>query len=190
VRLPRWTWPSESSSFGNLTAGSAFRTTTQRKRAPRWLTLTGKEQREYYDECFQELYAGLEAAQLADEALLIVVADHGERSECTAAESYHILLLIAGAGIPPAVRSEMLSHLDVQQMVGHYLSDLPLPPPRDDVLVVGHTGRWVYGQITDHGQDLFIDAFDGVVLGQKGNLPSRTLYDRFQAEIDSFDRFQ
>jgi hypothetical protein len=106
------------------------------------------------------------------------------------AESYHIPLLIAGAGISPAAHSEMFCHLDLQQMVAHYLSDLPLPPPRDNVLVVGHTGRWVYGQITADGQDLFIDALDGVVLEQKGNLAPRTLYDRFQAEIDSFVRFQ
>ena len=132
----------------------------------------------------------MKGAGLADETLLIVVADHGDRSECTATESYHVPLLIAGAGISPAVHGEMLCHLDLQQMVGHYLSDLPPPLPRDNILVVGHTGRWVYGQITDDGQDLFIDAVDGVVLGQTGNLAPRSLYDRFQAEIDSFVRFQ
>jgi len=158
--------------------------------SPRWSTLTGKGQLEYYDEFFQELQTKLQGAGLADDTLWIIVADHGDRGKSTSAESYHVPLLVAGAGITPIIQSEMLCHLDLQKIVGHYLSDLTRPRSRNDVLVIGHTGRWVYGQITKDGQDLFIDALDGVVLEQKGNLSPKILHDRFQAEIDNFVRFQ
>jgi hypothetical protein len=158
--------------------------------SPRWTALTGKKQFEYYDEFFQELYGNLLEAGLAEKTLFVIVADHGERTDCTVAENYHVPLLIVGKGIKPSTNNGMFSHLDLQRIIGHYISDLPMPEARDDVLVVGHSGRWGYGLITRGGNSMFIDALDGVVLSKKGDLVPRTVFDRFQHAIDYFSRYQ
>ena len=158
--------------------------------SPRWKALTGKGQLEYYDEFFEELYDDLHNSELAEKTLFVIVADHGARTDCAAAENYHVPLLVVGEGIVPSTNDGMFSHVDLQQIVGHYLCGLSLPTARDDVLVVGHSARWVYGQITISGSHMFIDALDGVVLSQEGDLLPRRVLDRFQAEIDSFARYQ
>ena len=158
--------------------------------SPRWMRLTGKSHFAYYDEFFQTLYDDLLVAELAEKTLFVIVADHGERTDSTLPENYHVPLLVVGKGVRPSTNEEMFSHRDLQQIVGHYLSSLPLPSAREDVLVIGHSGRWVYGLITTTSSHMFIDALDGVVLGQKGNLLPRRVFDRFQTAIDSFARYQ
>ncbi len=158
--------------------------------SPRWKKLTGKGQFEYYDEYCKELYCNLQHAGLVEETIFIIVADHGKRTDSSVAENYHVPLLIAGNGIDPAIHERMFSHLDLQEIVGHYLCGLTMPKAREDVIVIGHSGRWVYGQITADSQQMFFDAFDGVVLGQKGDLMPQRVFDRFQGVINSFARYQ
>jgi hypothetical protein len=77
----------------------------------------------------------------------------------------------------------------MQEMInGHYLAGLPLPPERPDVLVIGHSGHWVYGLIDPEGRQVFLDALDGVVLGRQADLPAQRAFERFTAQIDSVAR--
>ncbi len=158
--------------------------------SPRWKMLTGKGQLEYYDEFFRELHEETVKAGLAERTLFVIVADHGERKDSAVAENYHVPLLLVGQKVEPCVQDGMFCHLDLQQIVGHYLCGLPEPRPREQVLVIGHSGRWVYGQIALGGRQIFLDALDGTVLSRQGDLPVHDVFARFQAAVDFFARFQ
>jgi len=154
--------------------------------SPRWMAKTGRSQLEYYDEYLLELLRALERHKLADRVLLVVVSDHGDRADSASAENYHVPLLISGHGIPPSHTSAHLSHRDFQETIGHFLADQQPPKARESFLTVGSTERWVYGEITASGSYMFIDNDTGAVLASHGTLDARSLYERFQSQLNAF----
>lgn len=156
--------------------------------SPEWRATTGKTQLEYYDAYLTGLLDRLTAAQLEPRTLIIVVSDHGNRSKSSDAENYRIPLLVTGHGVRPLVDNTFRSHIDLEGVIAHYLVDTALPPNQERVFVVGSTERWVYGEIHETGDHLFIDDRSGRVLAHSGNLKPSKLYSDFQALLDKFGR--
>jgi len=156
--------------------------------SPEWRATTGKTQLEYYDAYLTSLLDRLTAAQLEPRTLIIVVSDHGNRSKSSDAENYRVPLLVTGQGVRPLVDDTFHSHIDLEGVVAHYLVDTALPPNQERVFVVGSTERWVYGEIHETGDHLFIDDRSGRVLAHSGNLKPSKLYSDFQSLLDEFGR--
>lgn len=153
--------------------------------SPQWASRTGQPQLAYYDRYLRTLLDGLEEANLEEETLIVVVADHGMRSDASDPEHYRVPLLISGVGIPRTINRARLSHVQFQAIVGHYLGGLPCPQESAAVLVVGASDRWVYGEIGDAGYQ-FIENDSGVVLRTGGKADPQSLHLRFQALLDAF----
>lgn len=154
--------------------------------SPRWIAKTGQEQLAYYDRYLLELTSGLERAGLADDCLLVVVADHGDRADSARAQNYRVPLLISGRNVPSGRNSLHLSHCDLPAILGHYLAGRPLPQARPSLLTVGSTERWIYGEITSAGGCLFIDNDRGAVLASQGSLDAVAVQRRFQTYLNAF----
>lgn len=156
--------------------------------SPEWRATTGKTQLEYYDTYLTDLLDRLIAAQLESRTLIVVVSDHGDRSKASDAENYRVPLLVTGPGVRPLVDDTFRSHIDLEGIVAHYLVDTALPTNQERVFVVGSTERWVYGEICETGDHLFIDDRTGHVLAHSGSVDPSKLYSDFQALLDEFGR--
>ena len=154
--------------------------------SPEWRAKTGITQLEYYDSYLTDLLDRLAAANLQSETLIVVVSDHGERSKASGAGNYRVPLLVTGPGVCPCVDDTFYSHIDLDGVVAHYLSDNALPSSRERIFVVGSTEQWIYGEIHKTGDHLFIDDRMGRVLGHRGNLDPPKLQGGFQALLDDF----
>ncbi|MFZ5950017.1 MAG: sulfatase-like hydrolase/transferase [Candidatus Rifleibacteriota bacterium] len=157
--------------------------------SPRWMDLTGKSQLEYYDEYFCELYRGLQNIGVAQQTLMIIVADHGERRRADEKEFYRVPLLIIGKNVKPGINKEMYSHLDLAAMIRHFAFAGSFPEPRTQQLVIGHTGRWTYGRISADGEAVFLDARSGSLLGSGKNDQAMEAHQMMQGQINHFARF-
>jgi hypothetical protein len=155
--------------------------------SPQWIVKTGKQPAEYCAIYFRELIAALAEVDLDERTLFILTTDHGDRAEPADPQNYHVPLMLFGDGIQPTIDSRFLCHLDFQRIVGHYLSDLPLPESRDRLTTVGSTESWTYGEISVAGEYQFIDNGWGIVLAQRGQLDPATLQERFQEYLGQFD---
>ncbi|MEW6708484.1 MAG: sulfatase-like hydrolase/transferase [Candidatus Riflebacteria bacterium] len=158
--------------------------------SPRWMDLTGKSQLDYYDEYFCELFQGLEKMGVADQTLMIIVADHGERRRADEKEFYRVPLLIVGKNVKPGINKEMYSHLDLAAMIRHFAFAGSFPEPRTQQLVIGHTGRWTYGRISADGAAVFLDARSGSLLGSGTNDQAMAAHQIMQRQINHFARFR
>jgi len=156
--------------------------------SPEWRATTGKTQLEYYNTYLTDLLDRLIAAQLESRTLIIVVSDHGNRSKASDAENYRVPLLVTGPGVRPLMDNSLRSHIDLEDIVTHYLVDAVLPANHERIFVIGSTERWIYGEIHDAGYHLFIDDRTGHVLTHSGSLEPRKLYTDFQALLDEFGR--
>lgn len=156
--------------------------------SPVWRAKTGKTQLEYYDTYLIDLLDRLSAAQLKSRTLIVVVSDHGDRSKASDAENYRVPLLVTGPRVRPLVDSTFYSHIDLEGIFAHYLVDTPLPPNQERIFVVGSTERWVYGEICDMGDHLFIDDRTGQILAHSGSMNPTKVYRDFQAFLDEFGR--
>jgi len=156
----------------------------------RWQSLTGLAQLEYYDAYLQALWEGLQGADLQERALVVVVADHGERTDASNPARYHVPLLVSGTGIAPDRSSAFLSHLDLQTIIAQHLVGADPPTPRDEILMVGHSGRWTYGRLTRTGESHFIDARRGTLITEPAGLDPSQTREVFQYLVDGFARFQ
>jgi len=156
--------------------------------SPEWRAKTGMTQLEYYDTYLADLFDRLTEAHLESSTLIVVVSDHGERSKISDAENYRVPLLVSGPGVHPRVDDTFYSHIDLEGIVAHYLADTALPSKRERIFVVGSTERWVYGEIHNTGNHLFIDDRTGHILAQRGSLDPSKLNSDFQALLDEFGR--
>jgi len=157
--------------------------------SPQYEALTGLGQMAYYDAYLTRLYDRLQARGLAAGSLIVLVADHGARTDATNAQNYHVPLMLIGDGVTAGVEHAMYSHLDQQALIATQMAALPMPDAREDVLVIGHTGRWSYGRITAQGAYQFIDASSGVVKADSGELDPQATRARMQAGLDAFARW-
>lgn len=158
--------------------------TTAWRAKTRWSSLA------YYDRFFNDLLDRLAGEGEWSQSLMVIVADHGSRTDAAKKSNYRVPLLVAGPNVSPGTDRIMRSHLDLRGIIGSFMTGSPLPPAREHVLVVGSTERWVYGMIGTDGSDLFIDNKSGRILAKHGNLDPRTLHMNFQNMIDAFgERF-
>jgi hypothetical protein len=155
--------------------------------SPQWVIKTGKLPAEYCADYFRELLAALAQLDIDKRTLFILTTDHGDRAEPANPQNYRVPLLLFGDGIKPSIDTRFRCHLDFQRVVGHYLSDLPLPESRDGLTTVGSTESWTYGEITAAGEHQFIDNAWGIVLAQSGQLDPTTLHRRFQEYLEEFE---
>ena len=154
--------------------------------SPAWKAHTGLDTLPYCDGYLCELYDGLAKAGVVDRALIVVVADHGNRFRDANPNSYRVPLLVAGHSVSSATHKRLLCHLDLAAILTHYLAATPLPQARSSIFTVGSTARWVYGQITSKGEYMFVYEGRGKVLARRGSLQPPEVRRRFQAIIDDF----
>jgi hypothetical protein len=155
--------------------------------SPQWVIKTGKRVPEYCESYFREMLAALAQLDLEKRTLFIVTSDHGDRAEPANPQNYRVPLLLFGAGIKPGTDTRFLCHLDFQQVVGRFLSDLPLPRSRERMTTVGSTESWTYGEIDAAGGHQFIDNAWGIVLARSGQLDPTILHRRFQEYLEKFE---
>jgi len=156
--------------------------------SPEWRATTGKTQLQYYDEYLRELTRLMADAHLLEDALLVIVSDHGDRAKAAEAENYRVPLLMVGAQIQPRTQSAMLNHLDLPSLIWHYAANTPFPQARQDVVAVGSSEKWVYGAITHDGACLFINDARGTVMTQQGSLAPADVQQAFQTRVNAFAR--
>jgi len=68
--------------------------------SPAWKAHTGLDTLSYCDRYLCELYDGLAKAGILERALIVVVADHGDRFRDADPNSYRVPLLVAGRPVP------------------------------------------------------------------------------------------
>jgi hypothetical protein len=156
--------------------------------SPQWQAITGKTQLEYYDQYLTELLACLRSEGLDDEALLVIVSDHGDRGKSELAQSYRVPLLVVGKGVKASADSALRSHLDLPGIIGSYLDGHALPPARQEINIVGSTERWIYGWLDSQQQHILIEDARGVVLSSSGNSDATRVQADFQQAIYRFAR--
>ncbi len=151
-----------------------------------WMDLTGKNQLEYYDTYIRELNEKLSAASLRDKTLIILTADHGSRQDPAEIENYLVPLIMWGPGIKPGVDSRFLSHVDFPGLVGEALCEKNWRPLENPIMTVGHSGKWVYGEICAAHEFQFLDNLRGRVLSSKGSSDPIKLNENFQRYLNDF----
>jgi len=154
---------------------------------PEWRVSTGVTPLAYYDAYLNELWDGLAESGLADNTLIIVVSDHGDRGAHAERANYRVPLLVVGTGVSPGEDVEARSHLDLQAIVAHDRLGTPLPAARSRLTTVGSTERWVYGEIVPPSQHVFIDDGSGTVLDRVGTIDPANVHRRFQELVDLVD---
>lgn len=149
--------------------------------SPEWMMKTGVSQLTYYDRYLRALRDGLTEAGLLEQTLFVVVSDHGPRTDPSTPENYHIPLLIYGSLVAKNRDSTFLSHNDLVSIVTKHLTGTTFNRIEKPILTVGHSGQWVYGELSPNGDCQFIDNESGTVLRSGGALNPNELYRKFQA---------
>ena len=151
-----------------------------------WLDLSGMSQLEYYDRYVRELSESMAEAGLRENTLLVIIADHGSRQDPSEFENYLVPMIMWGPGVKAGSDDRFLSHLDFAGLLRELISATPLLFSQEPVLTVGHSGKWVYGEIRPNLDYQFLDNSRGLVMSSKGALEPISLYDTFQRYIDCF----
>lgn len=151
-----------------------------------WSDLTGRSQLEYYDLYVRELIEKISAAGLRERTLLILVADHGSRQDPAEFENYRVPLIIWGPGVKPGEDDRFLSHLDFSGLVAEAFSGKNWRPSEKPLMTVGHSGKWVYGEIRGEGEFQFLDNLRGRVLSSGGSSNPVKLNEKFQLYVNDF----
>lgn len=154
--------------------------------SPQWQAVTGNSQLNYYDSYLNETLDYLKANGLESRTLMVIVSDHGNRARSSTMENYRIPLLIVGNNVRTLTNIGFRSHLDMQAIIAHYLTEDALPAPHQNLFTVGSTERWIYGEIWSNGEYLFIDDRSGRILSRQGNQDPLQVYKLFQETIDKF----
>ncbi|ABB22992.1 sulfatase-like hydrolase/transferase [Pelodictyon luteolum] len=153
-----------------------------------WRAKTGIPQLAYYDTYLNELLELLMGQATWQKSLLVIVSDHGDRASAESTGSYRVPLLIVGPGVEPGRDHALRSHLDLQHIIASVMTSRNIPQPREDAILVGSTGRWIYGLIDAGGNHLMVDDHSGKVLASRGGINPLVVQDRFQKIINHFSR--
>lgn len=154
--------------------------------SPQWRATVGMRQLDYYDCYLMDLFDRLRTKKLDQESLLVIVADHGNRTNSSSAENYRVPLLVVGGDIEAGHDNSFFTHLDLPCIIGATMLKQSLPTPRSESWVVGSTERWVYGRIRADGTHQFIDDSTGCVLATTEMGKAANLRDAFQTYLDIF----
>ena len=155
--------------------------------SPEWRATTGKTQNIYHNEYLLELSKKLKRENLFESTLFIIVSDHGNRAKPAEIENYRIPLLIVGNHISESTNSDLLTSLDIPQIIYHYAFSDIHPKSRNEMFFVGSTEKWVYGKMMKNKENLFIDDAAGTILYEKGNLNPEKVRDEFQVYLNIFN---
>jgi hypothetical protein len=151
-----------------------------------WLDLTRKSQLEYYDQYVRELTENITALGLSGKTLFILAADHGSRQDPAEIENYRVPLIMWGPGVKAGDDGRFLSHLDFGGLIYEAFSGKPWPASDKPLLTVGHSGKWVYGEIRPDGAYQFLDNSRGHIIGHGGSLEPLKLAENFQRYLEFF----
>ncbi|MCC7147192.1 MAG: hypothetical protein IT443_12165 [Phycisphaeraceae bacterium] len=153
--------------------------------SPQWRATMGLTSAQYAEVYLADLWDRLTAVGLAQRTLVAVVSDHGDRSRPADPDNYRVPLVILGLAVEPGPDHSFRCHLDLQSILAHEMLDVPLPPTRSGLDVVGSTERWIYGRIEADGRHVFVDDSTGRVLA--GGLEPADLHRRFQNHVATFN---
>ncbi len=87
------------------------------------------------------------------------------------------------------LNNDLLTHLDIPQIIYHYAASEKHPNPQKEIYLVGSTGKWVYGMMTKEKEYLFFDNALGAILSNSGNLNPEDVKNEFHDQLDMFNRF-
>lgn len=121
-----------------------------------WKDKTGIGQIEYYDSFFNELYDKLEKEKLLNETLIVIVSDHGPRTDAFNIENYQIPLALCGDDIKESRNGEFSSHIDFNEIMLNAISGRNISR-KDKIYTIGSSNEWVYGEITSNSSWVFIN---------------------------------
>ena len=155
--------------------------------SPEWRATTGKTQNEYYNEYLMELSQKLTAVNEFDHTLFVIVSDHGDRAQSSDVSNYRVPLLIVGRHVTHRQRGDWLSHTDLPGIIYHYSKGGSHPEPRNEMMFVGSTEKWVYGMKNAEGESVFFDNASGVILAQAGNVKAIDVMEKFQRYVNAFN---
>lgn len=152
-----------------------------------WMKTGGGSQLDYYEQYLRELSSVLEKIGIPGDSLLVIVSDHGDRTLEDVAENYRVPLLLSGKGVSPGTDTFFRNHLDLPPIVLGAMGGGDIPPERQEIFVVGPTGRWVYGRILRDKSALFIDNESGTVTTKRGEDEPSAVRSGFQELLNRFD---
>lgn len=151
-----------------------------------WRAKTGITQLQYYDRYLNDLYDLLVSEGIWSNSLMVIVSDHGNRSDDSNPSNYRVPLLMVGTGEVAGQDGVLRSHLDLPNLLSSSLTGAAKPQGRTTVTTVGSTARWVYGTIAASGDYLFVDDRTGNVTSVHGSVAPRPLHRSFQAYLHWF----
>jgi len=96
-------------------------------------------------------------------------------------------LLVVGDKVPSQLNNNLLSHLDIPQIIYHFAASEKHPNPHKEIYLMGSTGKWVYGMITKEKEYLFIDNAPGTILSKMVSLNPEDVKIEFQGRLDMFN---
>lgn len=155
--------------------------------SPEWRAKTGMTQLSYYNEYLMELSESIKEENLLSKTLFIIVSDHGDRAKSSEIDNYRVPLLVVGDSIPYQSREELLTHLELPEIIYFYAASDDHPTSSEGIFFVGSTEKWVYGKMNRQNEYLFIDNASGTILSQKGGLIPIEVRNEFQNHLDGFN---
>jgi hypothetical protein len=156
--------------------------------SPEWRATIGEEQLNYYDQYLRELSDKLKANNLFDNTLFVIVADHGERTDSSKKENYHVPLLIVGETLSSKDDDSFFSHKNLPEILFYSLGVKEEKPiSNQDLQVIGSSEKWVYGLINNKNEYLFINNNKGIIMSQSGLNNVNNIQEDFQKYLDEFN---
>ncbi|MDD4603774.1 MAG: sulfatase-like hydrolase/transferase [Bacteroidales bacterium] len=151
-----------------------------------WKEKTGLGTLEYYKRYFRALYDTIAKENLLNQTLLVITADHGPRQDAKLLKNYKIPMIFISPGQKSRVIPILSSHLDFKDILLQVLQGNEIHVTTDEVLTVGNSGNYDYGQIKAGNRYIFIN---NRTLNVKTNMTAadvKSLACGFQKYIDYF----
>ncbi len=137
----------------------------------------------YYNHYFNLLIDKLQAQNLLDSTLLVIVSDHGPKNNAYLPHNYHIPLLLFATNIDTAANHSFANHLYFKDILLEQLTGNTTQYHQKQLFTYGNSVDMVYGMLDDSGGYVFINNRMRYV---KSNLPKQTAYrlnNRFQGYL-------
>ncbi len=122
-----------------------------------WKAKTGIETIDYYNHYFNKVVDELRANNLLDGTLIVILSDHGPRTNAYNRENYHIPMMVFATDLQQDNKSKFLSHLDFKDILLELIAGKEFTPKQDPIYTVGHSGELIYGMIGSSGKFIFIN---------------------------------
>jgi hypothetical protein len=108
----------------------------------KYMSISGKQRVEYYNDYFNEFYSFLEEENIADDSLIVIVSDHGPKGGGKRIVSdFNIPFMVISDDIESENIDTYYSHFSFKDIFLSYYLELDLPPQEDFIYIVGQSGR-------------------------------------------------